>query len=364
MLIESTDDLPAERQRCFQLLRNHLEQVPGLELRMFENQGYESLVALPQGIVQPEILLCGHLDVVKHLMPGSYQSEIRGDRIYGAGAGDMKGQLAIMIELIRHLNQEQPGISLGLAVTSDEERGGEHGVKFLVEEIGLRCGLAIIPDGGSLVDVTEEEKGIIHLRLTSEGISGHAARPWLGENAIDRLVDSIAKVREHFAKFLPERICAEDTGTHWFPTCTATVLATDNESPNRIPDHARAVLDIRFVPPYTADTLLQEIRALLATGVTAEPIVMAEPSHLAPDPLYLEITEAVLGVAPRLTKASGGSDGRFFAHAGIPVILSRPTVGNLHGHDEWIDISSMLDYFEICRRHILARTNGGAEMRK
>ena len=107
ILIESTDDLPSERRRCFQLMRNHLEEVPGLNIRMAEKNGYESLIALPEGKDVPEILLCGHLDVVKHIEPGSYRSEIRDGKIYGPGAGDMKGQLAIMIELIRHLVLER-----------------------------------------------------------------------------------------------------------------------------------------------------------------------------------------------------------------------------------------------------------------
>ncbi len=357
VLIESTDDLPGERSRCFQLIRNHLEEVPGLCLEKKEKEGYESLVALPDGVEAPDVLLCGHLDVVKHIVPGSYQSELRDGRIYGPGAGDMKGQLAIMIELIRHFGREKPGLSLGLAITSDEERGGEHGVKFLVEEAGLRCGVAIIPDGGSLTDITIEEKGIIHLRVVSKGAAAHAARPWLGTNAIEQLVASLGRVREHFESRYPDDVDPEDTETHWFSTCSLTMLSSPNDSPNRIPAHAEAVLDIRFVPPHSSQSVLEEIRGLLGEGVTAEPIVCAEPTHLAPDDRFLEVVHAVTGATPRLVRASGGSDGRFFCAEGIPVLLSRPRVGNLHGRDEWIEIDSMLDYFEICRRYIIERTD-------
>ncbi len=322
---------------------------------MHENAGYESLVAMPSGVTIPDVLLCGHLDVVQHLVPGSYQSELRDQRIYGPGAGDMKGQLAIMIELLRLLHRDHEGISVGIAITSDEERGGQHGVRYLVDEVGLRCGVAIIPDGGSPCDVTEEEKGIIHLRLSSRGRSAHAARPWLGVNALDNLIESLQNLRQHFARFLPDHIVAEDTGTHWFSTCTPSVLSTANDSPNRIPDAAEAIVDIRFVPPHTSGSILADIHKLLVKDVVAEPIIIAEPSHLAPDPLYLEISETVLGKPPRLIKASGGSDGRYFAHAGIPVILSRPLVGNLHGRDEWIDVDSMMDYYEICQKYILRK---------
>lgn len=352
VLIESTDDLPGERSRCFQLIRNHLEEVPGLEITMAEKNGYESLLAFPGGETRPKVLLCGHLDVVKHIVPGSYRSEIRDGRIYGPGAGDMKGQLAIMIELVRHLGQVRPGMPVGLAITSDEERGGENGVRFLVEEEGLRCGVAIIPDGGSLTDITVEEKGIIHLRVSASGKAAHAARPWLGDNAIEQLSRSLTRVRDWFSGQEPGSIDPEDTRTHWFPTCSLTMISSRNDSPNRIPGEAEAVLDIRFIPPETSQSMLGKIRELLGDGVIAEPIVSAEPTHLSPDKKFLEVTREVTGIEPRLVHASGGSDGRFFCAEGIPVLLSRPRVGNLHGRDEWIEIDSMLDYFEICRRYI------------
>ena len=355
VLIESTDDLPGERRRCFQLIRNHLEEVPGITLEMVESNGYESLIAMPNGISSPDILLCGHLDVVKHIQPGAYQSEIRDGRIYGPGAGDMKGQLAIMIELMRWLGQESPGLSVGLAITSDEERGGESGVRFLVEDLGLRCGVAIIPDGGSLTDITVEEKGIIHLRVTAKGEAAHAARPWLGKNALEMLSESLALVRSWFQSQWPDSLDPDDTKTHWFHTCSLTTLGTPNDSPNRIPGNAEAVLDIRFVPPADSEVILKEVRSRLANGVVAEPIVIAEPTHLAPDDKFLKVTTEVTQTEARLVHASGGSDGRFFAAEGIPVLLSRPNVGNLHGQDEWIDIESMLDYFEICRRYIIDR---------
>jgi len=351
VLIESTDDLPGERRRCFELVRHHLDEVPGLSLRMVENGGYESLLAFPEGIDVPVVLLCGHLDVVKHIGPGSYRSEIRDGRIYGPGAGDMKGQLAIMIELIRHLGREHPRLSIGLAITSDEERGGEHGVQFLVEEAGVRCGVAVIPDGGSITDITVEEKGIIHLRVTTTGSPAHAARPWLGENALEHLTAGIERVRASFHEQWPDNVDPVDTSTHWFPTCTLTILSTPNDSPNRIPGEAEAVLDIRFVPPETSESMLERVRDLLGEGMTAEPIVCAEPTHLAPDPRFLKITGEVTGTEASEVRASGGSDGRFFCSQGIPVLLSRPRVGNLHGRDEWIEIESMLDYFEICRRY-------------
>lgn len=66
----------------------------------------------------------------------------------------------------------------------------------------------------------------------------------------------------------------------------------------------------------------------------------------------MELIAEVTGEAVEMTQAAGASDGRFFAAQGIPVMLSRPEVGNLHSEDEWINLESMLVYFEICDRYI------------
>ena len=360
VLIESTDARPEERRRCFQLIRNHLEEIPGIELRRLEKNGYESLLVLPEGCEKPGVLFCSHLDVVEHPDPDSYRSEVRDGRIYGPGAGDMKGQLAILVQLVRDLWRSHPGLPIGLVVTSDEERGGENGVRYLVEEEGLTADVAVIPDGGSLNDIIIEEKGIIHLRLKSGGVSAHAARPWLGRNALEALTLAVQQVQEQiFAPLVPDRVTPEDLETHWFSTCSLTMLSTPNDSPNRIPEVAEAVLDLRYIPPETADSLLNQVRKILPESIEMEVIVTAEATHLSPDPVFAEITTEVTGAETRLVRACGGSDGRFFCQVGIPVLLSRPRVGNLHGRDEWIDIASMRDYFEICRRYALRRLRLG-----
>jgi succinyl-diaminopimelate desuccinylase len=351
VLIESTDSRPDERARCFQLINNHLEGLDGIRLLDHHCGDYASLLALPDGIDEPDVLLCAHLDVVEHPEPGSYRSELRDGRIYGPGAGDMKGALAILLELFRKWHGRQARVSLGLVVTSDEEIGGDCGLRSLVEDRGLRCGVAIIPDGGSLNEITSEEKGILHLELTANGRSAHAARPWLGENAIEKMVGALSRIGEKFST-VPS-IQADDE--HWRPTCSATVISADNDSFNRIPDIARATLDVRYPAPHERDEVLGWIRDAMGPGIELRIEVAAEPTKLAPDPAFVKITAEVTGTTPELVRACGGSDGRFLSRHQISVLLSRPKVGNLHNPDEWIDIASMQTYHEICDRYLQQR---------
>lgn len=356
VIIPSTASRPGDRERCYQFVRNHIDAIQGIEVREYRCEGFPSLVALPTDCSKPEVLLCAHLDVVGLPDEANYQSRIEDGRIYGPGAGDMKGQLTILLDLFRSFHHRYPGVSLGLAITADEEIGGGRGTGYLFGEVGLRCGLAIIPDGGSLDHVTVQEKGILHLQLTSDGHAGHAARPWLAGHALNSLLDSLAHIRQQFA----ELTTADED--HWYPTCAVTVLRTDSDTINRIPGRAEALLDIRFPPPHTTQSMLDLVRRCLGSEVAALPMIASDPTHLAPDPAYLDLVREMTGNTVRQTRESGGSDARFIARHGIPVIVARPLVGNLHSEDEWIDVGSMLTFHEVCARYLhrrLIRPQGG-----
>ena len=80
-----------------------------MSIREYEKDGYGSMVVLPEGIADPEVLFCGHLDVIEHPELEQYESWLKDGRIYGPGAGDMKGAVAIMLELFRNLHRAHRG---------------------------------------------------------------------------------------------------------------------------------------------------------------------------------------------------------------------------------------------------------------
>jgi succinyl-diaminopimelate desuccinylase len=274
-----------------------------------------------------------------------YNPEITDGRIYGAGSGDMKGALAIMLELFFNFHRSHPAISLGLAVTSDEEQGGSSGVGYLFDEVGLRCGTAIVPDGGSLNEITIAEKGVIHLHIICLGHSSHAARPWLADNPLEKLLERVASLKRYF-------LALKHDGDHWYPTCTLTRVETPNLATNRIPSVAKADLDIRFPPPYTVDQMLGELTQVLGSHIEAKVILSSDPMEFQPDALFKKAIEEVTGESVFFIREDGASDSRFIQRYGIPVIISRPIVGELHSGDEWIDIDSMVKFYLICERFL------------
>ncbi len=356
ILIPSTENRPRERDRCFEFLRHHLDTVAGLKVEYFTSREHRSMVVRPENDDAPAVLLCGHLDVIEHSDTDCYHSRIDEGRIVGPGSGDMKGQISIMVELLRSLHGSHPGISLGAAFTSDEERGGADGVRYLLDDAGLRCGLAIVPDGGSLNEVTIEEKGVLHVRVRQSGREAHGARPWLGENAVEKLLHRLTRLQQHFLQYWPTLPIQEQVN-HWFPTCSITICDTENRTVNRIPCQAMAIMDVRFPPPHSVESMVAEISDVLGSGCDIDVLMSAEPTHLDPDPLFCQATEQITAEPVRMVRASGGSDSRFFRTYGIPVNLSRPLVGNLHAIDEWIDIQSMVTYYRICERYIIQRSS-------
>jgi succinyl-diaminopimelate desuccinylase len=71
--------------------------------------------------------------------------------------------------------------------------------------------------------------------------------------------------------------------------------------------------------------------------------------------LFLAATEEITGKPVKLIREHGGSDARFISPYGIPVVMSRPLVGNLHAEDEWIEIASMESLYRIYRRYLKAK---------
>ena len=339
---------PSAIERGLELLRGRLGPQAGVRIDEHRCEGVPSLVVLPAAVETPSILLVGHIDVVDHGSRRHYRARVRDGRIYGPGAGDMKGSLAIMVLLFGELLSRHPAMPLGLAITADEERGSQHGTRYLLDQ-GLSCDLAILPDGGSIDTVVVAEKGLLHVEVVWRGASTHGAYPWTGNNPVDSMLGDLARMRERFEAL------ATDHSDHWHPTATFTTLESESKSVNRVPEFARAGVDVRFTPPWTVATMLREVQSCLSAGAELSLPNVTECTRMAVDADYREISEQVLGSPLQEMRTPGASDARFFSALGIPAIITRPVVGNVHRVDEWIDIASMLQYYRILHTFIHRR---------
>ena len=190
----------------------------GIERRLLEPApGRAALVARLRGSgAGGPILLLAHMDVVGVERPGwsvdPFGGVVKGGYVYGRGAIDDKGMLAVNLEAMLLLKRQvvDRGGTLSRDVvfvaTSDEETGGEWGIDWLVRhhpewiraEYALNEGGRIrIVNGRPLYAAVQCAEKVTHvLRVTARGPGGHAAVP-RADNAVVRLGRALAAIGSH-----------------------------------------------------------------------------------------------------------------------------------------------------------------------
>lgn len=136
---------------------------------------------------RPKLLLTTHIDTVPPFFASSEDDEY----IYGRGACDAKGIAAAMICAAQDL--AHTGFDIGLLFVVGEETDSAGAVK--AQELDRQFSYVI--DG----EPTENQlalghKGIVYARLLADGITAHSAYPERGDSAIDKLIDTLAELKQ------------------------------------------------------------------------------------------------------------------------------------------------------------------------
>ena len=178
----------------------------------------------------PTVVLSTHMDTVPPFFPSSEDTT----RVYGRGSCDAKGIIASQIMAAERLRAE--GLAIGLLFLIGEERDSlgakvanrtPPGCKFLINGEPTENKIAIA------------SKGALRVELTAHGRMAHSAYPELGESAIDKLLEAIARLRAMKLPTDPE-----------VGNCTLNIGTIEGgRAPNVIPDYARAQLLYRLIGP-------------------------------------------------------------------------------------------------------------------
>ncbi|MBC7800065.1 MAG: M20/M25/M40 family metallo-hydrolase, partial [Gemmatimonadaceae bacterium] len=124
--------------------------------------------------------------------------ELAQGRIYGRGAADMKGGIAASIGALAALaayRDAWDGEAV-LTLAGDEESMGPLGTRWLLDHVPHASGDAVIVgDTGSPHVLRFGEKGFLWVEIDASGRPAHGAHVHLGENAVERLLDALARVR-------------------------------------------------------------------------------------------------------------------------------------------------------------------------
>lgn len=352
------------------------------------------------------LLLSGHVDVVpverEHWSRDPFGGEVIDDIVWGRGALDMKGFLAMYLQIFLMLYRQKTGLKRDviLAAIADEEAGFTHGSKFLVEqhrelidaEYGITESGALTVNLGKtrLYPIQVAEKSVCWLRMRTKGKPGHGSIPH-ADNAVFHLAEALAKINR--AGHLPVHITPtfqammdsagdqisfagriatralqsssmvslaikrmKGTGKNFLRALTTnTVSATILEAGSKvnvIPSSADVALDCRLVPGQTQQDVIREIKAITGDGVELEVIRSMGGAEFPTDTPFYKLMEAATRkmdpdgiVIPMLMP--GATDASQYQRTGMkiygftPGILPAelPLMTMAHGHDERIPIS-------------------------
>ena len=325
-----------------------------------------------------------HMDVVTEGDPSEwkydpYEGKLVGNRIYGRGACDTKGNLAAALKAVEAISRSgidfRGKILLGILV---DEEGLMKGVKHFIRHGWTnRVNAAIICEP---VDnhLCITQKGALRAELITTGKMSHGAIPLAGFNPIPPMVSILEKMRQLEEEEI-ERL-GKDSFLG-YPSITPTVLQSPMKGEpqlNVVPYQCRALLDIRTIPGQSHETLKKQLEDIvkaeersiceslrsgppreiieglekgLSKGISFEAQLnifedrpwtrtsREEPVVQAVSRAYRSIT----GEDPIYDGVPGATDGTFLtAWAGIPIVTIG--AGNRmipHQKDEWISVEDL-----------------------
>lgn len=277
------------------------------------------------------LVLGGHTDTVAP--NGNERARIDGNTLWGLGSADMKGGLAIMVDLARTI--ADPAVDVTYVFYAREETAIEHnGLRELFREAPelLAADAAILgePTGGALEAGCQ---GTLRLQVTMRGVRAHSARPWMGRNAIHRL----GPLLERLESYEPRQ--PEIDGCRYRETLQA-VFVDGGVAGNVIPDAATITLNHRFAPDRSLAEAESAVRSLLVDllddGDTVEVVdaAPAAPPGLGHPLLATVIARHGLEVRAKL----GWTDVAFFAERGVAAANIGPGDATLaHTADERLE---------------------------
>ncbi len=321
-------------------------------IEKFEFNNKPSIVVKNFEGKKADIVLNWHLDVVPPSEENQFDPYEENWKIYARGAWDMKSWVAIMMKLMKDLLKA--GFSkkkISLILTTDEEVGGFDWVKKLVN-LWYTGNIVLIPDAWYLDKIVYAGKGFIHLDLEFYGKSAHASRCWLGDNAIDNMINFYTFIKSYIQD--DKKLYYDDN--HWGSSVCLDVVEW-GKATNMLCDLVKAKIDIRFTEDFTLDSLLDLIdkglkrfNGKLVNLLTGD-LLFSSPDNIEIQKYYKIAKNYIPNV--ELGKEHWGSDWRFFSAAWSIVLLHRPTFGNGHWKKEWVKVKDMEIIYNIYKDFIL-----------
>lgn len=268
--------------------------------RLRAELGYDELVIdsagnylFVRGSGEKVILLAGHVDTI----PGELEVTRRGDAIRGRGAVDAKGPFAAML-FAGSKAEVRPGYRIVVGGLVDEEGEGS-GAKWLLES-GFRADHVIVGEPTGTTGVAISYRGSLTFSISATARGGHSSAPYMGESALERLLDAINTLRSIF------------NGRSYDEPTSAVTMISAGDWPTKLPERAEAVVNVRFPPSYETRSIIERIETVCSLYNCSFSIRdVTEPFETSlSQPVPRALIRAILkvGKRPRVVKKTGSSD--------------------------------------------------------
>ena len=271
----------------------------------------DNLVARTHLGRQWRIALAGHTDTVPP--NGNSEARIDGDTLWGLGATDMKGGLAVLLETA--LNSRCPIVDVTYVFYAREEVAAAHnGLREVAEArpdlLAADVAVLLEPTGGI---VEAGCQGTMRVKVTLAGERAHTARAWMGRNAVHRL-RAVLDVVDSYEPRRPVISGCE------FREGLQAVDVAGGVAGNVVPDEATLTLNHRFAPDRTPGQAEKHVRDLiepvLEPGDALEVVDAAPPADPGLGHPLLRALVRNTGAPPRAKL--GWTDAAFFSGLGVP----------------------------------------------
>lgn len=294
----------------------------------------------PSAKPKRRILLAPHMDTVG--APGAvFTPQLKGNRLYGRGACDTKGSIAVMMSALLELveSRQRPTQTEIVFVGLVDEESLQAGSRALAAS-RFKADFAIVGEPTRCKMVTAH-KGAVWLKLETHGKAAHAARPELGRNAVYEMARICTLLETQYtAQLLKRKHALLGHGTINVGAIRA------GQQPNIVPSHCTALIDRRTLPGETNATVIRELRTLFgARGLSPSfssihphpcPALETDPAH----PLVRRFMTCTRQRNPE--GVTFFSDAAVLAAAGIPSVLFGPgDIAQAHTPDEWIEVAQL-----------------------
>jgi succinyl-diaminopimelate desuccinylase len=292
----------------------------------------------------PSVVLAGHVDTVPP--NGNFPGARERDSILGRGSADMKGALAVMLEVAAWLaaNPGASDLDVGLLFFGREELPITQSALLPFFD---RCPAARSIDLAIVMEPTANRievgcLGNLNARVAVRGTAAHTARPWLGRNAIHTAIGAFASIVK-----LPPRDVEIDGFV--FREVVSVTSIEGGIAGNVVPDRVEARVNFRYAPtrsPAEAEARLRELISFEDTEVTM--IGNAPPGRVAVrNPLVERLRAAGdLEVGPKQAWTPVAE----FASIGVDAINFGPGDPQYaHRDDERVETSALVRSYQVLR---------------